>query len=60
AMQEIVERGLPVRPNPPPADVNTQTAAGNTKMLDVQAGPLGPVGGEGGMAKPMPAEQKQP
>lgn len=60
AMQEIVERGLPVRPNPPPADVNTQTAAGNTKMLDVQAGPLGPAGGEGGMAKPAPPEQKQP
>jgi hypothetical protein len=44
AMQLIVERGLPVRPNAPPPDLNTQTAAGNTKMLDMQAGPLGPSG----------------
>lgn len=41
AMKLIVERGLPVRPNPPPHQVNTQTAAGNVKMLDVHAGPLG-------------------
>jgi len=39
AMQLIVERGLPVRPNAPPPEINTQTAAGNTKMLDMQAGP---------------------
>ena len=45
AMQLIVERGLPVRPNPPPPEVNTQTGAGNTKMLDVQPGPLGTTGG---------------
>ena len=42
AMQLIVERGLPVRPNAPPPEINTQTAAGNTKMLDMQPGPLGP------------------
>ncbi len=41
AMKLIEERGLPVRPNAPPPDVNTQTAAGNTKMLDVQVEPLG-------------------
>ena len=47
AMQLIVERGLPVRPNPPPPEMNTQTGAGNTKMLDMQPGPLGPTGGAG-------------
>ena len=47
AMQLIVERGLPVRPNPPPPEINTQTGAGNTKMLDMQPGPLGTTGGAG-------------
>ena len=42
AMKLIEERGLPVRPNAPPPDVNTQTEAGNTKMLDVQVEPLVP------------------
>ena len=42
AMKLIEERGLPVRPNVPPPEVNTQTDAGNTKMLDVQSGPLAP------------------
>lgn len=36
AMKLIEQRGLPVRPNAPPPDVNTQTDAGNPKMLDVQ------------------------
>ncbi len=56
AMQLIVERGLPVRPNAPPAEINTQTAAGNTKMLDMQAGPLGGTK----TAMPSDGEQKQP
>jgi hypothetical protein len=47
AMQLIAERGLPVRPNPPPPEVNTQTGAGNTKMLDMQPGPLGASAGAG-------------
>ena len=42
AMKLIEERGLPVRPNAPPPEVNTQTAAGNTKMLNVQVEPLAP------------------
>ncbi len=42
AMKLIAERGLPVRPNAPPPDINTQTEAGNTKMLDVQVKPLTP------------------
>jgi hypothetical protein len=42
AMKLVEERGLPVRPNAPPPDVNTQTDAGNTKMLNVQVGPLAP------------------
>jgi hypothetical protein len=42
AMKLIEQRGLPVRPNSPPPDINTQTDAGNTKMLDVQASPLAP------------------
>ena len=60
AMQLIVERGLPVRPNPPPPEVNTQTAAGNTKMLNMQPGPLGATAGGTGTAKPAGSEQKQP
>jgi hypothetical protein len=31
AMKLIEQRGLPVRPNAPPPEVNTQTEAGNTK-----------------------------
>ena len=42
AMKLIAERGLPVRPNAPPPDINTQTEAGNPKMLDVQVKPLTP------------------
>lgn len=43
AMKLIEQRGLPVRPNaPPPPEVNTQTEAGNTKMLNVQVEPLLP------------------
>lgn len=60
AMQEIVERGLPVRPNAPPPEINTQTAAGNTKMLDMQPGPLGPAAAAGSSNKPAGGEQKQP
>jgi hypothetical protein len=59
AMQLIVERGLPMRPSPPPEELNTQTAAGNTKMLNMQPGPLGATGAAGG-AKPSGGEQKQP
>ena len=53
AMQLIVERGLPVRPNPPPPEVNTQTASGNVKMLNMQPGPLGPTAGAGNTSKPV-------
>ena len=61
AMQLIVERGLPVRPNSPPAEIKTQAAAGNTKMLDMQAGPLGAApGGSSSSAKPTGGGQKQP
>jgi hypothetical protein len=42
AMKLIEQRGLPVRPNAPPPEVNTQTEAGNTKMLNVQVEPLLP------------------
>ena len=52
AMNLIVERGLPVRPNPPPRQVNTQTGAGNIEMLDVHAGPLGPEAGGNSSKKP--------
>jgi hypothetical protein len=52
AMKLIVERGLPVRPNPPPHQVNAQTAAGNVHMLDVHAGPLGPEAGGSSSRKP--------
>ncbi len=66
AMQLIVQRGLPVRPNAPPPDLNTQTAAGNTKMLDMQPGPLGTtaggtVGKQAGEAAPgRPAGERAP
>ena len=60
AMQVIVERGLPVRPNAPPPEINTQTAAGNTKMLDMQPGPLGPGAAAGNGNKAAGGEQKQP
>ncbi|MGB7555137.1 MAG: hypothetical protein WBM04_12240 [Candidatus Korobacteraceae bacterium] len=40
AMKLIEQRGLPVRPNAPSPDINTQTDAGNPKMLDVQVKPL--------------------
>jgi len=69
AMQLIVDRGLPVRPNAPPPDVNTQTASGNVKMLDMQPGPLGPSAEAGTAKKPAAgattsgmgaSEQKQP
>jgi hypothetical protein len=42
AMQLIAERGLPVRPNAPPPELNTQTGAGNPKILDEVPGPLPP------------------
>ena len=60
AMQEIVDRGLPVRPNAPPPEINTQTAAGNTKMLDMQPGPLGPTAAAGNTNKPAGGAQSQP
>ncbi len=59
AMQLIVERGLPARPNAPPPEINTQTAAGNTKMLDMQPGPLGPTTGARNMNKPAGGGQSQ-
>jgi hypothetical protein len=46
AMQLIAERGLPVRPNAPPPELNTQTGAGNPKILDEVPGPLPPGTGE--------------
>lgn len=58
AMQLIVERGLPTRPSAPPPELNTETGAGNPKMLNMQPGPLPPgMGSESG--KPA-AEPKQP
>jgi hypothetical protein len=57
AMKLIEERGLPVRPNVPPPDVNTQTDAGNTKMLNVQEKPLAP---ETSGMKTQKAEGKNP
>ena len=59
AMQEIVDRGLPVRPNAPPPEINTQTAAGNTKMLDMQPGALGPAASAGNTNKPAGGGQSQ-
>jgi hypothetical protein len=57
AMKLIEERGLPVRPNAPPPEVNTQTDAGNTKMLNVQGKPLAP---ETSGMKTQKAEGKNP
>ena len=57
AMKLIEERGLQVRPNAPPPDINTQTDAGNPKMLDVQVKSLTP---EASGAKNQKAEGEQP
>ncbi len=57
AMKLIEQRGLPVRPNAPPPDSNTQTEAGNPKMLDVQVKPLAP---EASGMKDQKIEGKQP
>jgi hypothetical protein len=57
AMQMIAERGLPVRPNAPPPELNTQTGAGNPKILDEVPGPL-PPGGAGEQAGKPAAQQK--
>ena len=46
AMQLVQERGLPVRPNAPAPDVNTQTEAGNPKILNEQPEPLEPATGK--------------
>jgi hypothetical protein len=46
AMQLIVERSLPVRSNVPPPEISTLTAAGDTKIVDMQAGSLGATTGE--------------
>lgn len=56
AMKLIAERGLPVRPSSPPPDFNTQTEAGNTKMLNMEA-PASPAGVK---AKPGKAAGAQP
>ena len=58
AMQLIAERGLPVRPSAPPPDLNTQTGAGNPKILNEQPGPL-PPGIGGGAPGKGPAEPKK-
>lgn len=60
AMQLIAERGLPVRPNAPPPEINTQTGAGNPKILNEQPGPLPPGMGGTAAAKPAAAGGKQP
>jgi hypothetical protein len=57
AMQLIAERGLPVRPNAPPPELNSETGAGNPKILNETPGPL-PPGGASATAKPG-AEPKQ-
>jgi hypothetical protein len=56
AMQLIAERGLPVRPNAPPPEINTQTGAGNPKILNEEPGPLPP--GTGGTMAGTPAEHQ--
>ncbi len=48
AMQLIEQRGLPTRPNAPPPELNTQTEAGNPKILNETPKPLPP----GGAQKP--------
>ena len=60
AMQLIVQRGLPVRPNPPPPEINTQTGAGNVKMLDMQPGPLGQAAAGPSGSQPAAGQQNQP
>ncbi len=57
AMQLIAERGLPVRPSAPPPELNTQTGAGNPKILDEAPGPL-PPGGAGEQAGKPAAQTK--
>lgn len=54
AMQLIAQRGLPVRPNAPPPELNSQTGAGNPKILDETAGPLPPGGTSEQGAKSVP------
>lgn len=54
AMQLIAQRGLPVRPNAPPPELNSQTGAGNPKILDETAGPLPPGGTSEQDAKSVP------
>jgi hypothetical protein len=49
AMQLIEQRGLPSRPGAPPPELNTQTEAGNPKLLNEVPGPLPPGGAK---AKP--------
>ena len=56
AMKLIAERGLPTRPNAPPPELNTQTEAGNPKILNEVPKPL-PTGGAG--AKPGSAGEKR-
>jgi hypothetical protein len=48
AMQLIEQRGLPTRPNAPPPELDTQTEAGNPKILNETPKPLPP----GGTKKP--------
>ncbi len=48
AMQLIEQRGLPTRPSAPPPEINTQTEAGNPKILNEVPKPLSP----GGTKKP--------
>jgi hypothetical protein len=48
AMKLIQERGLPTRPGAPPAEINTQTEAGNPEILNETPKPLPP----GGAKKP--------
>jgi hypothetical protein len=44
AMKLIEERGLPTRPSAPPAEINTQTEAGNPEILNETPKPLPPGG----------------
>ena len=55
AMQLIAQRGLPVRPSAPPPELNTQTGAGNPKILDEVPGPLPPGGAGAEAGKPATA-----
>ncbi|HUI82915.1 MAG TPA: hypothetical protein VL240_01760 [Candidatus Binatia bacterium] len=58
AMKLIEQRGLPTRPSAPP-EINTQTAAGNPKILNEVPGPLPPGSVNARPGKASAGERKQ-